>query len=165
MDLDTVVSTAVDANEPLGDLSALPIDESAIEPQHRIPRMTSAMWRYKSGAIGTFSHTLLMHGTDYVAEIEVWGDGYRFVLEDPYHNPILRVRLPGSDKVTTHTFEGDDLYLNEVSSFIGDVAAAKYGKNNEGSTGVLSTYDDAVKSYELSVTIRDRAMRNSVKHA
>lgn len=157
VDFSTVVSTEVSANEPAGDLSALPIDESLIAPEHRIARMTSAMWRFNSGAIGTLSHSIIMHGTDYVAEMEVWGDGYRLVLIDPYHNPVLRVRLPGSDKEKEITFGDDDLYFNEVSAFLGDLESSKKHSKEESEARILSPYADALESYKLSVTIRDRA--------
>ena len=53
------------------------IDESAIPEQNRISRVTSATWKYQSGAVGTFTHLTALQGHDYSCELEVYADGYQ----------------------------------------------------------------------------------------
>jgi len=51
-------------------------------------------------------------------------------------------------------WQGDDMYLTQVDAFLSGVLSAQEGGSN--TTGrVLSPFDDAVKSYLLSVSIRD----------
>ena len=44
MDISTVVAHSLEWYEGAGKLSALAIDEEKIEPENRIPRITSATW-------------------------------------------------------------------------------------------------------------------------
>ena len=71
-----------------GNLSHLPPNvaklETTLPTSRRIPRVTSAWWRFQNGAIGSLMHAALLHGIKYESELEVWGDGYRIVLLDPY---------------------------------------------------------------------------------
>ena len=71
------------------------IDEDKIEPENRIPRITSATWcvdrflflrgisqirsyrKYENGAVGTFTHCVALKGHDYSCELEVFADGYQ----------------------------------------------------------------------------------------
>ncbi len=47
-------------------------------------RATSAQWRFNSGAIGSLMHGVFLHEVKYEAELELWGDGYRIELLEPY---------------------------------------------------------------------------------
>jgi len=113
-----------DWDEPAGALSVIPVDEASIEPEDRIPRVTSANWKYASGAVGSLTHMLVLQGYRYSCELEVCkqsssvleiysyrtrsylskivlsidADGYQLKLIDPYGNPELRVRTPTSDE-------------------------------------------------------------------
>jgi hypothetical protein len=49
----------------------MPIDEESIPPEERIPRVTSANWKYESGAVGSLSHMLVLQGYRYSCELEV----------------------------------------------------------------------------------------------
>jgi hypothetical protein len=44
--LDSIHAVAVEHDTPAGHLSACPVNESAIPPEERIPRVTSALWYY-----------------------------------------------------------------------------------------------------------------------
>jgi hypothetical protein len=68
------------------------VDENKIEEDHRIPRVTSATWKYESGAVGSLTHAVALKGTLYSTELEIYADGYQIRLLDPYNNPTLRVR-------------------------------------------------------------------------
>lgn len=89
VDLSTVTATALEWDEPAGKLSAMPIDESAIPPENRIPRMSSATWKFSNGAIGSFVHGIVLQGTKYDTTLEVFADGYQFRLTDPYSNVTI----------------------------------------------------------------------------
>jgi len=143
-------ATAIHADEPAGDLHALhtDVDELTIPVARRLPRLTTATWRFESGALGTLTHGVLLHGKRYESEIDIWGDGYRILLEDPYDKCILRVRAPMTEHETSTSFQGDgDCYLAEVLAFLN---AIRSGDNSV----VLSPYADAFKTYELSWQIR-----------
>lgn len=44
VDMKSVQAHAVEYNEPAGQLDSIPIDESQISPENRIPRVTTANW-------------------------------------------------------------------------------------------------------------------------
>ena len=48
--------------------------------------------KYETGAVGSLTHALVLQGTKYSTELEVYADGYQLRLIDPYNNPTLRVR-------------------------------------------------------------------------
>ena len=95
----TISAVAVPASdnkaEPgyLSEISPLNKEES-IKNDHRVPRMTSAHWIFSSGAVGTLTHVVALHGVVYETAIEVWADGLRMALEEPYRPECkLRVRI------------------------------------------------------------------------
>ena len=103
--LSSIRAVAVEHNDPPGHLSATPVNESEIPEKDRIPRVTSAIWhhpyllqsdyrKYKSGAIGSLTHSLLLHGQKYETQFSVFADGYSFRLVDLYTKPQLFVRYP-----------------------------------------------------------------------
>lgn len=75
-------------------------------------------------------------------------DGYQLKLIDPYNRPTLYVRRPGNDADEVHHFHNDDAFLNEMETFV-DLAEGK-----EAKIPVLSSYADAVKTYEMTWAIR-----------
>ena len=121
----------------------MPIDESTIPPRDRIPRVTSANWKYESGAVGSLSHMLVLQGYRYSCELEICklcislfgrdflpdpdrveyphvrnldADGYQLKLINPYGNPELRVRTPESDEEHVYTVRSRFLSLAAVSN-------------------------------------------------
>lgn len=78
MDISSVNAHSLEWHENPGHLSKQNIDESQIAPENRIPRVTSATWKYESGAVGTFTHVVALQGHDYSCELEVYADGYQF---------------------------------------------------------------------------------------
>lgn len=150
--LESVKSVCVGATEEVGQLKACPVDEKVILEENRIPRATSAVWKYKSGAIGSLNHALLLQGYRYHSEFEVWGDGIRLALVDPYANVKLFVRRAGSDEDVEIHFENEDMYYTELKEFF-DAVRGGERENAE----VRSTYADALGSYALSWAIRENA--------
>jgi predicted dehydrogenase len=136
-----VSARSVEHYEEPGKLSKIPIDESKIPPELRIPRLTSAIWKYENGAVGSFTHAVALQGTAYACEIEVWADGYHMRLVDPYQAPTLYVRRPGDDLEERHVYTDDDPFFSEVSNFIDCI---------EGGPDpyILSSFEDATKTYE-----------------
>lgn len=84
--------TGIEWYEDAGELGAQIIDEREIEEDDRIPRVTSATWKYKTGAVGSLTHAVALRGTLYSTELDVYADGYQIRLTDPYNNPTLRLR-------------------------------------------------------------------------
>ena len=69
-----------------------PINNEKKVGEHRIPRLTTAHWLFCNGAVGNLIHTVSLHGPKYEAAIEVWADGLRMSLEEPYF-PECRLRV------------------------------------------------------------------------
>lgn len=93
------------------------------------------------------THGVLLHGNKYESEIEVWGDGYRMVLSDPYGKCALSIRLPGSETTTTVEFGDEDIYYTEDKVFL--EAVIKGSPDH-----IQSPYHDAFETYKLSWKIR-----------
>ncbi|KAI9638084.1 putative oxidoreductase C terminal-domain-containing protein [Dioszegia hungarica] len=147
VDIDSVSAKSVEFYEAPGKLSKVPVDESLIPEDQRIPRLTSAIWKYKDGAVGSFTHAVALQGTAYACELEVWADGYLMRLVDPYNAPTLYVRRPGDDHEERHVYTDDDPFFSEVSSFIDSIEGGP-------DPHILSSFEDATKTYELTWAIR-----------
>jgi predicted dehydrogenase len=156
VDISTVAAHSLEWYENAGKLSALVIDENKIAPDNRIPRITSATWKYESGAVGTFTHCVALHGHDYSCELEVYADGYSMKLVNPYVQPVLYIRRPGSDLEETHRFRDDDPFFSEVSVLIDNIEDIE--EDPETAT-ILSSFEDACKTYELTWAIRNASER------
>ncbi|KAI0820465.1 putative oxidoreductase C terminal-domain-containing protein [Trametes gibbosa] len=162
VDLPSVVAHTVQAHEPPGRLSAKRFDEDLIPPDRCLPRLTSATWKYTNGAVGTLTHVIALHGNTYDTEFEVYADGYRFKLVDPYGTPKLYIRRPdvaGEGECEVHTFAGDDPFYTELATFI-DVMKQQKPKER-----ILSPYEDAIKTYELTWAIRRASEAAAEKYA
>ncbi|KAI1794773.1 putative oxidoreductase C terminal-domain-containing protein [Ganoderma leucocontextum] len=151
--LPSVVAHTVQHDELPGRLSAKRFDEEPIPAENRLPRLTSATWKYKGGAVGTLTHVIALHGTTYDTELEVYADGYHFKLVAPYSTPKLHIRRPGSAEVEVHTFTDDDPFHTELATFM-DVVEGR-----RPSEEILSSYEDAIKTYELTWAIRRASER------
>ncbi|GJE86922.1 Gfo/Idh/MocA family oxidoreductase [Phanerochaete sordida] len=157
VDISSVVAHSLEWDEPAGKLSKQKIDESQVAPENRISRVTSATWKYESGAVGTFTHLTALQGHDYSCELEVYADGYQLKLVNPYVAPILYVRRPGSDHEETHQFSEDDPFFSEVSVLIDNIEDIE---EDPETAQILSSFEDAVKTYELTWAIREAAERS-----
>ncbi|TFY51946.1 hypothetical protein EVJ58_g10290 [Rhodofomes roseus] len=60
--LPSVSAHIVSHDEAPGALSAKRFDETAIPPEKRLPRLTSATWKYAGGAVGALTHVIALHG-------------------------------------------------------------------------------------------------------
>ncbi|KAJ5605577.1 hypothetical protein N7510_008358 [Penicillium lagena] len=164
--LDSVQATALEHNEPAGKLSHFTdaIDESKISVENRIPRATTAIWKYKTGAIGTLSHIVALHGVVYSNEIVVIADGYQMRLVDLYGVPKLFVRYPYDEQEVEHYYPEDDPFYNELAAICNsqDRKANSQSKSTlEGikedallPNRILSSFEDATKTYEFTWAIR-----------
>ncbi|KAG8764294.1 hypothetical protein FRC11_005098 [Ceratobasidium sp. 423] len=160
VDISSVMAHSVEWDEEPGHLAKIPIDENKISPENRIPRVTTATWKYENGAVGTLTHAVALHGKNYSCELEVYLDGYQMRLVDPYHIPTLYIRRPGDDYEETYRFGDDDPFFSEAS---GSYALICHG---EGTAEILSTYEDACKTYEFTWAIRlasERSRKNYSK--
>jgi len=157
VDISTISAHSLEWDEAPGRLSKMAIDESKIPPGDRIPRVTAATWKYENGAVGSFTHVVALHDKNYSCELEVYADGYQLKLVDPYVQPVLYVRRPGDELEQAIRFPDDDPFFSEVSNFIDAVEDveddAEVGK-------ILSSYEDACKTYEFTWAIREAAERS-----
>ncbi|KZO95769.1 hypothetical protein CALVIDRAFT_499568 [Calocera viscosa TUFC12733] len=157
VDIPSVSAHSLEFYEPAGKLSKIGFDEEQIIPaEQRIPRVTAATWKYKSGAVGSFTHAVALQGRNYSCVLEVYADGYQMRLEDPYNNPSLYVRRPGDDHEETYRYGDDDPFFTEVANMI-DVIEGGPDKAE-----ILSSFEDAVRTYEFTWAIRraSEASRN-----
>lgn len=158
-DLSTVMAHSVEHFEPAGQLSKIPVDESRIEPVNRIPRVTCATWKFDSGAVGSLTHCVALQGHNYSTELDVYADGHMLRLVDPYNAPILYFRRPGDDHEEIVRYQNDDPFFSEVSNFIDCI------EHGSDAAPILSTYEDAVKTYALTWAIREASERTIKKPA
>lgn len=63
--MDSVQAHALEWDEPAGALGVVPVDESKIDEDDRIPRVTTANWKYQTGAVGSLTHALVLQGYKY----------------------------------------------------------------------------------------------------
>lgn len=152
----TITGVSIGPDEEKGQLADLPrrgdgtTFQAPVPPERRIPRATAANWKFENGALGSLNHGVLLHGKKYEAEIEVWADGLRLVLEDPYGASRLAVRRSGSDQTEVFTFPGDDPYMSEDRAFV-------QALRHDDPSPIRSTYADALKTFELTWAITDAA--------
>jgi predicted dehydrogenase len=152
VDISSVNAHSLEWDENAGNLSKMSIDESKIAPENRIPRVTSATWKYDSGAVGSFTHVVGLQGTNYSCELEVFADGYSLKLVNPYVQPVLYVRRPGDDQEHTYRFPDDDPFFSEVSNLIDVIEDIE---EDPEAALILSSFEDACKTYELTWAIRE----------
>ncbi|KAH9842570.1 putative oxidoreductase C terminal-domain-containing protein [Rhodofomes roseus] len=157
VDMDTVQAHSLEWDENAGHLSKMVVDETAIPQENRIPRVTSATWKYESGAVGSFTHLVALQGHDYSCELEVYADGYQLKLVNPYVQPVLYIRKPGSDHEESHRFPDDDPFFSEISVLIDNIEDIE--EDPETST-ILSSFEDACRTYQLTWAIREATERN-----
>ena len=95
----SISALAVPASDELsspGYLSHVPaiVKEDKVPSDRKVPRLTNAHWLYSSGAVGSLTHGVTLQGRRYETAIEVWADGLRLALQDPYFPECsLRVRM------------------------------------------------------------------------
>ncbi|ETI43205.1 hypothetical protein F443_11761 [Phytophthora nicotianae P1569] len=156
VDMDTVYSRSVKASLTPGDIGYLekvPVDETVVPPQNRVPRAHVANWYFKSGALGNLVHGALLQGEAYDASVEIMADGLRIGVVKPYsETPTLKVLQGDSDEEVTYEFSGDDMYLTEDREFL----KAVHGEGDD----IRCQYQDAVNTYALTCKIRDVALAN-----
>ncbi|KIW77204.1 hypothetical protein Z517_09650 [Fonsecaea pedrosoi CBS 271.37] len=157
--------------EPAGQLSSMLVDESQIPTEERIPRVTAAFWKYQGGAVRSLMHIVALHGIRYSNEIVIAGDGFQLRLVDLYSAPTLYVRTPISEQEEWFTFINDHPFYSEFAGLLGSLGAApseavkKARSEEQGfvapSDGILSSYEDACKTYEFTWRIRDESEKSS----
>ncbi|PWN34582.1 uncharacterized protein FA14DRAFT_31853 [Meira miltonrushii] len=153
---DTVQAHIVEHDEQAGHLSKKGFDEELIDVNDRVPRITMASWKHATGTIGSICHGISLHGTRYDTQLEVLADGWLFRLSGAYTDtPRLDIIKPGTAEIETFS-EVDDPFLTEISTVV-DASQHLAGHKP------LSTFDDALQTYELTWAIRRAGERSSAK--
>lgn len=76
--------------------------------------MTAAVFRFKDcDAVGSLNHTLLLHESEYFTELDLCGDGFHIIISDPYQNPSVMLRRPGSND-----YEKVHFQLSKISAIL-----------------------------------------------
>lgn len=143
-DADDATLSALTLTRPerAGSLSKL-VTQDAIPDEFAVPRVTDAMWKTTSGGICTLVHAVALHDGGYDAELTLITDGWKLRLIDPYGVPKLVVRAPGKVEEEVKEYGADDPFYTEISVMV-DVVEGTLGEEE-----VLSTFGDALKTYEL----------------
>ena len=158
VNLDSVTSKTVPAGEKgqIGYLSTVPdvVKEDKLPLEDRPPRVTVSHFYFKSGALGSLTHGLTLQSKRYEACIDIWGDGLRISLEEPYFNDLcrLRVRKGYTDTEEVYTFPDADCYLEEDKAFVRAVC-------EKDPSFIASPYSDALETYKLSWAITDSVQK------
>ena len=144
-----VVPASDDPTNPgyLSSLSPL-LKEGDIPQGSRVPRLTHAQWKFKTGTVGSLTHSVSIHGKKYITNIEIWADGLRMKLEDLYYPECrLKIRRGYTDEEQEFVFPTADPYHGEVEVFLKAV-------HDKDSNIIRSSYEDAFKTYQLTWAIR-----------
>lgn len=171
VDLGTVQATTLEHFESVGQINPQFVEEHKIDDDDRVPRITSAFWKFKTGAVGNFVHAVALHGARFSNEITIFADGYQIRLTELYTTPTLHVRSPESDTVEkVYTYPEDDSFFNELTAFLSTAATRNNKKpvtiedpDNLNADRFLSSYEDALKTFELTWKIRDLSDESSRK--
>ena len=136
--------------ESPGYLNSIPdiVKIANIPKERQVPCATQCSWRFEKGGIGTLTHTVSLHGFKYESYIDIWCDGLRMSLRDPYTAECtLGIRHSGNEQETIENFGDVDPYLEEDREFFEAIRTKTLSR-------VMSPYSDAAKTYELTWAIR-----------
>ncbi|KAI6132097.1 putative oxidoreductase C terminal-domain-containing protein [Pisolithus croceorrhizus] len=157
VDISSVTAHSLEWDEEAGYLSKMGIDESKIAPENRIPRVTSATWKYDSGAVGSLMHVATLQGRNYSCELEIHADGYSLKLVNPYVQPILT----SADPVMTTNKRTLSLMMTLSSPrFPIGLILLRTSRRIQEAAQILSTYEDACRTYEFTWAIREASERS-----
>jgi predicted dehydrogenase len=140
---ESIKAVAVGPSLPLSDMPAAPDAEHTVPEDKRINRVTTSIFRFKEGGVGTLTHTVLLHEAAYHTAFEIMADGLHMLIEDPYDQASLTVRRPHSGKYEKVDLESEDMYKPQARAF---VEAVRTGDTS----GIHSLFSDAVESYKVS---------------
>lgn len=116
----------------------------SVPNERKVARVTATQWRFLGGGLGSLFHTVCLHGKKYEASIDVFMDGLRLSLEEPYLDTCrLKVRGENSDDDVIFEFGDCDPYIKEISTFLDAVRTGN-------KSGIRSPYQDASKTYEFT---------------
>ena len=80
-------------------------------------------------------HGISLLGTSYETSFDVWADGLRMSLIEPYRSTCeLRVRSGKSESERVFTFEDADAYLEEDKAFIEAIRTGELVQRARGGT-------------------------------
>ena len=159
MDTDTIKTLIVPASDEAGPglLGSLPaVVENSLSQDNRNPHVTSSMWKFKNGGIGSLMHTIALHGDRLESQIDVIMDGLRLTLYEPYHPEcklLVRDGKNGSVYEKVYEFGCADPYEEELKVFLDAV-------HSKDDSQIMSTYKDAAKTYSLGWGIQRKGENN-----
>ena len=95
----------------------------------RVNRATLAIFKFESGAVGSLNHTLLLHGSNFATELNIYGDGLHIIVKDPYQQPAVLIRRP-------HSNDYEEVRSPVASSWQATIALLATEVNSAGITGL-----------------------------
>ncbi|KAK8093141.1 uncharacterized protein PG998_014542 [Apiospora kogelbergensis] len=158
--LDTVQAFALEHYEKPGKPSRQAIDESKT-PRREDPKSDKchlvSFVKFSNGALGSLSHLVALHDIQYFNEIVITVDGYQLRLTDLYTVPTLRARTPESEEENAISFLNDDPFISEFAAIL-KIKTAEVPRASP--RHILSSYEDAFKTYEFTWKIREASERH-----
>lgn len=145
---ESIKAVAVGPSLPLSDMPKAPNGEHTVPENLRVNRVTTSIFRFKEGGVGTLTHTVLLHEATYHTAFEILADGLHLLIEDPYDKASLTVRRPHSGTYEKVDLETEDMYKPQARAF---VEAVRTGDTS----GIHSLFSDAVESYKVSQWITE----------
>ncbi|KAK9814110.1 hypothetical protein WJX72_000797 [[Myrmecia] bisecta] len=139
---DSIQTKAIGPSMQLSRMPEPPHAEHTILMERRNNRATVSIFDFANGAIGSLTHTLLLHGSNFYTEFELVGDGLSIVVRDPYQNPQVLVRRPMHNEHEEVKLDLDsDMYVKQFEAFLHAIRTGD-------TSGVRCLYHDAARTYQ-----------------
>ena len=133
----------------IGKLRNLPEGgEDNIDPDKRVPRVTSSHWKFVSGGIGSLLANITAPGPKSDTAVDVYMDGLQMTLVNvgQVRECVLKVNKLNSSEIV-YSFNDHDHYLSEMESFLRAVRSLD-------KSFIKSSYTDAKKTFDLKWATR-----------
>lgn len=154
IDHDSILATAVGPDYPLTAMAPHPQGENLVPPERRVNRVTSATWRFETGAVGSLTHSCLQHEQNFFTTFEILADGLHIIIGDPYNVPTIKVRRKHSNDYEDIPLDtSKDMYVNQFEGFL---KAVRTGDENH----IRCSYATAALTYQASQWITIAANKN-----
>ena len=150
VDVHSIMGSCIRQTSDIGQLMSVaePVRQAEIPVDRQIPVVTQSIFAYQRGGLCSITHTATLQGKSYEANIDVWCDGLRMTLLEPYSPQCaLSIRYPDKDTPIVYSYPDADPYYTEDKVFLDAVRAGK-------GSGIKSPYGDAASTYYLTWAIR-----------
>ncbi|KAK9803338.1 hypothetical protein WJX73_005466 [Symbiochloris irregularis] len=151
---DSILAAAVGPNYPLASMAPHPEGENLVPMDRRVNRVTSATFHFDRGAVGSLTHTCLMHEQNFFTTFELMADGMHLIIGDPYNTPTLKYRRKHSNEYEDVPLDTNkDMYVHQFEGFLEAV-------RTQDEKHIRCPYASASLTYQASQWITSVANKN-----